>query len=347
MGTIQAKEIPVMACAPQEAKDGHGQKLNGHISVDEAASEEALQQEYPVKKLIARRVVLAVVFLAVCIGVVCGIGFGTISSFGWESIAAICPLGALESMLAAKLFIPQALVFLLIVALLALVFGKFFCSWICPVPSVRSFINVITRKTSRVKVEKMQSEDGRETLSVHAEQVSPCHKAQKKANCACNALHEHATFDSRHVILGSALISTALFSFPVFCLICPIGLIFASIIAIAQLFGLQTLSWGILVFPLLLVLELTVLRKWCTRFCPLGAFISLLSLPNRLFRPKVDETKCLQSKGVDCTVCSDLCPEDVDPHFAAGMHDCSKCHDCAVNCPMHAIDFPVRPRRAN
>lgn len=143
-------------------------------------------------------------------------------------------------------------------------------------------------------------------------------------------------------MLGGTLLSAAVFGFPVFCLVCPIGLTFASIIALVQLFGIQTLSWGVVAFPLLLVLELTVLRKWCSRFCPLGALVSLLSRPNRLFRPKVDGGKCLRGKGVDCTVCADLCPEGLDPHFEEGLHDCSKCRDCAVNCPARAISFPAR-----
>lgn len=97
---------------------------------------------------------------------------------------------------------------------------------------------------------------------------------------------------------------------------------------------------GLLVFPLVLVLELTVLRKWCVRFCPMGAVASLLSAPNRLWRPRVDNQKCLRAKGVDCQVCSGVCPEELDPHFSIGMHECSKCRACVENCPAGAISLP-------
>uniref|UniRef100_UPI0022E0DCD8 4Fe-4S binding protein n=1 Tax=Eggerthella sinensis TaxID=242230 RepID=UPI0022E0DCD8 len=157
-------------------------------------------------------------------------------------------------------------------------------------------------------------------------------RAGSCGSCASCSKEPRAALDSRHIVLGGTLLSAAVFGFPVFCLVCPVGLTFASIIALVQLFGIQTLSWGVVLFPLLLILEVTVLRKWCSRFCPLGALLSLLSLPNRLFRPKVDEGKCLRTKGVDCTVCADLCPEALDPHVDAGLHDCSKCRDCAENC---------------
>lgn len=327
--------------APEEAASDFGQETPVHDASIEAVSDASVQ-ERPVKKTLARRLTVAGVFLASCVGIVFGAGFGTLSSFGWESIAAICPLGALESMLAAKLLIPQALAFLLIVAVVAAILGKVFCAWACPVPSMRACLDAVARKVPRIRSEKVKREDGDEAVSLHVVRSSPRRDCGCGACTACSPRERRAVIDSRHVVLGGTLLSAAVFGFPVFCLVCPIGLTFASVIAVVQLFGLQILSWGVLLFPLMLVLELTVLRKWCSKFCPLGALVSLLSRPNRLFRPKVDGSRCLRDKGVDCTVCADICPEGLDPHLEEGMHDCSKCRDCADNCPAHAISFPVR-----
>ena len=41
-----------------------------------------------------------------------------------------------------------------------------------------------------------------------------------------------AKLDSRHYVLGGALLSTAVFGFPVFCLVCPIGLTFATVLVV-------------------------------------------------------------------------------------------------------------------
>jgi ferredoxin-type protein NapH len=304
-------------------------------------------------------------------GIIFNTGTGTISSFGWEWIASICPLGVLEAMLAAQSFIPQGLVFLLIATTALGILGKFFCSWICPVPSLRSLIDTITHRASKREPEiiKQKESDGSVFLKA-AKPFSPCEgKAQKtampgkgrdltkdsvetasaashctKACGACTSRTPRAVFDSRHLVLGGSLLSAAIFGFPVFCLVCPIGLTFASIIALVQLFGDQTLSWGLLLFPLILVLELTVLRKWCMKICPMGALASLLSLPNRLFRPRVDMKKCLRGRGTDCQICTGVCPEELDPHLGTNMQDCSKCRNCAVNCPAGAISFPLRKR---
>lgn len=308
----------------------------------EAAPADAALHERPVKKPLARCVTVGAVFLAACAAIVLNVGgTGALSSFGWESIASICPLGALESMVAAKLLIPQALAFLLIVVVAAIVLGKFFCSWVCPVPSIRSCFDAVVRNVPRIASTKTRREDGSEAVGLGVVRPAP-RRVRSCGVCASCSKESRAALDSRHIVLGGTLLSAAVFGFPVFCLVCPIGLTFASIIALVQLFGIQTLSWGVVAFPLLLVLELTVLRKWCSRFCPLGALVSLLSRPNRLFRPKVDGGKCLRGKGVDCTVCADLCPEGLDPHFEEGLHDCSKCRDCAVNCPARAISFPAR-----
>lgn len=294
-----------------------------------SAADEAMR---PIEKPRARRIVVAAAFAVVCAGIVLNLGTGTFSSFGWESIASICPLGAVETMVAGKLLVPRALVFLAVAAVVAIALGKVFCSWACPVPGVKSVVDSVRGKTARIATRKGVS-DG-EPTSIHVESGASC--------SSCSSCVSRARFDSRHLVLGGTLLSAAVFGFPVFCLVCPIGLTFATVVAFVQLFGMQTLSWGLLLFPLILVLELTVLRKWCSRFCPLGALMSLLSLPNRWLRPKVDESRCLRGKGVDCQVCTGVCPEELDPHVAEGMHDCSKCGDCAANCPAKAISFPAR-----
>lgn len=364
--------------APASSRDGRDAALAAQALAAGEAHDRA------VRKPLVRRVVLGVAFAAVAAGIVAGSGLGTLSSFGWEQIATICPLGALETMLASKLLIPQAVAFLLIAAAVGILLGKVFCSWVCPVPPLRGIGEAVARRASRIRTEKATRPDGAARTALRV--VRPLSKREQRllkaacpgassrgtaalgpsaepasgapsstvsaasacapaacASCAsgCGSASRPA-LDSRHLVLGGSLLSAALFGFPVFCLVCPIGLTFATLIVIAQLFGAQTLSWGLVLFPLLLILELTVLRKWCGRFCPLGALMGLFARPNRTFRPKVDEAKCLRSHGVDCQICSGVCPEGLDPHSAQAMHECSKCADCAVNCPAQAIMLPLR-----
>jgi ferredoxin-type protein NapH len=307
----------------------------------------------------ARKVTLSLVVILVIVGLIFHTGTGTPSSFGWSYIASICPLGIIESLLASKLLIPRVLIVLALVIIVVVVFGKVFCAWICPIPPFRRFF---TRKKEIIQAPEVTakriaaSDDATmgETIvgaidsSGDADgEITPLTSDEKEAlttnACAsgCSSCADkRKKLDSRHVVLGGALLSTAIFGFPVFCLVCPVGLTFATLIALWRFVGFSEPSWMLLIFPAIVVLEVFVLRKWCLKWCPLGAVMSLLSLPNRFFKPKVNEKKCLRYKGIDCTVCAQVCEENLDPHFKEGIQECTKCGLCKENCPAGAITIP-------
>ena len=144
--------------------------------------------------------------------------------------------------------------------------------------------------------------------------------------------------------------STLIFGFPVFCLVCPIGLTFATVLLVMRLFAFGDATWTVVAFPVIIALEILLLPKWCQRFCPLGALLSLFSGLNRTFRPQVDAEKCLrEGRGKACNLCEQACPEGINLHdIAAGettLNDCSKCRACADVCPEHAITFPLLPKK--
>lgn len=144
--------------------------------------------------------------------------------------------------------------------------------------------------------------------------------------------------DSRHIVLLGALGSAAVFGFPVLCLICPVGLAFAFLIGLASMFQFNEPSWALLVAPAVLVLEIVFLRKWCTKFCPISALVSLISAGNKAFKPQVDQSKCLRGQGIDCHACVEACPEQLDPHTEM-IPECSKCDACVTTCPTHSISI--------
>lgn len=146
--------------------------------------------------------------------------------------------------------------------------------------------------------------------------------------------------DARHAVLAGTLASAAVFGFPVFCLVCPVGLTFATLIGLWHLFQFNEPSWALVVFPIILVLELTVLRKWCSKICPIVALTSLIANANRTLRPRVDQSKCLRGEGIDCHSCVDACPEKLDPH-SGHIPECSKCGACIEVCPAKAIKIKL------
>lgn len=312
-----------------------------------------------------------VFFLAALAGLIWHSGWGTASSFGIADIAAVCPLGALESMLAAKTFIPRAVAALAVFLIAAVLFGRFFCGWFCPVPWTGK---LAARLRGRRKAHKEEAGAARATTAAGVapagDESVPCaacaEKSARTTGCAsCSAAcigkreksgesiesgeqpgeAEEKIEKTPYVILGGALASSAVFGFPVFCLICPVGLTFALVIALWQLFEFNQTNWAILQFAGFLILELFVLRRWCWKFCPLGALMTLAARLNRTFRPLADPARCTRAaEGADCTICRTVCPEGIDPAKAKSnpwlLARCTKCGACAAACPSGAIHFP-------
>jgi ferredoxin-type protein NapH len=268
-------------------------------------------------------------------------GTGTLSSFGWEYIATICPLGGVEAFLASHSIFPRALMALVVVIILGMLLGKFFCSWLCPIPPLRDLLKRKRGESIEPTVERYPAKESAKQTEDENVVVPPGYHT-----CAAQqARTRRRKFDSRHIVLGGTLLTTMVFGFPVFCIICPVGLVFATIIAFWGWVGLSNFTLSIVVFPIILIVEILMLRKWCVRFCPLGAIASLMSLPNRFFRPKVNTDKCLRCQGTDCSICTRICEEGLDPHYSQGMHECSKCGLCGEYCPTQAITFPFHIRK--
>lgn len=273
-----------------------------------------------------RWLTIAVVFVVIVLGLVFREGTGTLCGFGYRSITAICPLGSLETMLASRTLLPVPLISLAIVFAIAVLLGRIFCAWVCPMPVMRRWFR-------RPKAEPETARQG------EASGFRP-HPAGKPSRIKV---------DSRHWVLVGALLSTAVFGFPVFCLVCPIGLTFGTVAVLWRLLHFNEPSWSLLVFPAMLVVELVVFKSWCRRICPLGALLSLMSSLNVFARPKVDETACLRtSKGVECGACEAACEEGIDLHEAGRsqpLSECTKCMDCVDVCPVHAISLPFFPKK--
>ena len=286
-----------------------------------------------VKSSTLRALTALAVFVVVGVGLAVSTGFGTPSSFGFDQIAAICPLGALEAFFGTWAFVPRLLIALAVTVVVVLVFGKAFCSWVCPVPHVKNLFSgkkaVAKEEGQRQEAAKFALENWREGRSVE---------------------RSKAGLDSRHAVLGGALLSTAIFGFPVFCLVCPVGLTFATFILAWRLVQFNDFTWGLLVFPIIILVEVLVLRKWCGRICPLGALISLIARANKTFRPSVDHEKCLRDTGdAGCVACSAACPEQIDPFADLGkrpLDECVKCRSCVDACPAKAITLPLLSAKA-
>ena len=288
-----------------------------------------------------RTLVAVLIIVVVTVGILFAMPIGNLSAFGWKDIAFICPVGALTTLLASKTFIPRALISLVLAVIAIILLGRAFCSWACPVPLVAKLRDVFKRNDSGKK-------------DAGAKDVTTPLSDEEKALLAgckkgCGAEEEIHAADSRHVVLGAALLSAAIFGVPVFCLICPIGLTFATILLVILLFGGGDVTWSVVLVPVLLLVEVVFFRKWCAKICPLSAFMSLVGKLNRTWRPTVDEKACIElGHGGTCGRCADICDVRIDlrhPENSASLSECTRCKKCAEACPTHAIKFPFLAKK--
>ena len=308
------------------------------------------------------------VFIFICLvltGLWFNTGFGTLSSFGIGTISEICPVGALESMLAAKTVIPRALIGLIAFLLICLLLGRVFCGWLCPVPWLRKGAGtepVPPFKNKEKKTGQIQyfnKDDIRDRAAVrsdenagtvgHGAAISGAEAKESQTNKYSfrdngEEVNGSALPKTPFVVLGAALLSAFAFGFPVFCIVCPVGLTFALVIGVWGMIVFNEPSLTIALIAGFLLIEVLFLRKWCHSFCPIGAIISLFSYFNRFFKPTVNSSCLKRAKGFNCSRCREVCPEGIDLNAKVSpmlLARCTKCHACSDACPVQAINFPL------
>ena len=224
--------------------------------------------------------------------------------------------------------------------------GRIFCGWVVGAPFAESDKNKIDEPNDAFiageHLHKRKTCKGVEKVTDKTGKKKAVHLTPFKTFRNENRLNTGSGLDS-------ALASSAVFKFPVFCLICPIGLTFATVFALIRLFGFKDPTLDLIIFPAIILTELLILRKWCSKICPLGALLSLISRFNRRLVPTVNRSVCLEEKkGAHCQICRKACPFDIDVKDGTGtghISECMKCKECSTSCPVNAITFPWKKQK--
>jgi ferredoxin-type protein NapH len=129
-------------------------------------------------------------------------------------------------------------------------------------------------------------------------------------------------------ILGGTVALSAVCHNPLFCLICPAGVVCRGAIA-AGTDGslLPTVGW----LGMVAGLEQVTRRSWCRDLCPLGFMNQLVSRLNPFFKVQTSD-QC-----VPCKACENACPEGIKPTMARQDPRCTKCMECMYVCPRSAV----------
>ena len=384
-----------------------------------------------------RALVAGAFFALVAVGLFIDTGLGTPCSFGWDFVASVCPVGVIAAMLAGRAVPVTGIICLGATVVGALVFGRAFCGWLCPVPLERRLFGgrrAVARSAAADSYVGQTADAGRIVDEAPA-RAAECARARRAESCelelagawrgralgvaragarsrravrvaartraelelacewrggalgvartrardaascrtapaerdlaACEwrggALAPRASEgvpaarparrglgDIRAAVFVLAVLAALAFGFPVFCLVCPVGLTFASLAMFVQVVRTGVFTWAVVAFPALVVLELTLLRRWCHSVCPIGWVLSVVARGNRTLRPSVSASACLREQGGSCHACYKACPEGIDLHTPAGrarLNACTKCAECVFSCPVQAIEMPILPKR--
>ena len=342
-----------------------------------------------IKASTLRALVACVVLLVIAIGYFTCFGIGNLSGFGIDAFSLLCPLGYIESLLASKIFVPRALISFLAIVALVLILGRVFCAWVCPMSFLQKIFPGIKKKhgaaadeKNKLQVERCEASNGAKliedktlerigageseilerddagkseitkgaTEGENTKGIAKDKALEGTINTEEKVAKSKFGIDSRVGVLLGTLASAAIFGFPVFCLICPVGLTFATIYIIMRLFSFGEVTITLIVLPFILLVEVIFFRKWCSKICPLGALLSLISRGNKSFRPTIDNAKCLHSsQGIDCFACAKSCSWGINirkPESSElSLNNCTKCRECSDHCPASAISFPALPKK--
>ncbi|MBK9695910.1 MAG: 4Fe-4S binding protein [Propionibacteriaceae bacterium] len=225
-------------------------------------------------------------------------------SSGAASVDALCPFGAVETLLTwvttggliSKIH-PSNLVLGLALLIATLLVGNAFCGWICPFGALQDALTWVRRKLNLPSVTLPRTLD-------------------------------RALRWGRFVVLAVVLY----FSYT------TAKLWFADYDPYVTLFGLHWLFgaessgfWiALLILGVVAAASVVIDRFWCRYLCPLGAVFAVVGRFS-LLRLRRSAVTC-----TDCTLCDKPCPVGIEPSKAKPFvsSDCIGCMDCVATCPV-------------
>lgn len=203
------------------------------------------------------------------------------------------------------------------VLLLTLVFGRIYCSVICPMGVFQDLV---------IRVRKLLSPKGRK----------PKRHFVKEPRIV------------RYGVLALVIVTTLTFSQLLLTVLAPYSAYGRMVRSIVGLSRGESLAPALLITAAATLVVICVCawiwgRGWCNTVCPVGSVLGLVSRFS-LFKVSIDQSQC-----VSCRKCEKGCKSsciDIDTHTIDHSR-CVDCFDCMDSCPKGGIKFRFSlPRKA-
>ena len=221
-----------------------------------------------------------------------------------------------------------------VIFLLTLLFGRFYCASICPLGILQDIILRIARRFKKIRFKYQKPLKWVRHFLLGFTVVT----LLTGSMLIVNLLDPYSLFGRIFsdllrplLIAGNNLIATIFQSFDIYTF---------------YHFDLHPLSWEIYVIPvffLTVISYLTVIhgRIYCNTICPVGTLLGYLS-KIALFKIRINENNC-----TNCKLCERACKaECIDLENQTIDHSrCIACFNCLTSCKFNAIDFTAKKQQ--
>ena len=263
-------------------------------------------------------------FVWFCIVSTIGEEFWQIRAWPVNLFLQLDPLVAIGTILTTHtLYWP--LLWALATVVLTIIFGRFFCSWVCPFGSIHHFVGFL---------------GNREKTTPQKIQLNKYRKAQCIKYFVLIVFLFMAAFPSLATTLQTGLLDPIpLVTRSVNLVLLPIFDSSVNFVSVTSRFYVG--AWFIFAIFLAAVLfNLLIPRFYCRFVCPLGALFGIIDR-FAIWRISKNQSEC-----INCKLCEKSCEGGCEPAGNIRISECVLCFNCLDDCKHELISYQSRPSLA-